>query len=145
MARLDQNTGAFNGSVPQNICSSGQFLLAGRFWKNNMSLQGKCCWKKDNSGCPRGWFDVSKRCFVAFVRNPHLLPPPPPPIPHWRSEFCPMTTRKVASNVWIRHLLGNFPDVWLQFVGAPCWLRTLQSVLLGMRNRKTFPAISPNA
>ena len=32
-----------------------------------------------------------------------------------------MTTRKVASNVWIRLQQGN----WLQFVGAPCGLRTL--------------------
>ena len=32
------DTGAPNGSVPQNICSSGKFLLAGRFGKN-MSLE----------------------------------------------------------------------------------------------------------
>ena len=36
--------GAPNGSVPQNICSSGEFLLAG-------------CWDIVNSGCLRG-FDV---------------------------------------------------------------------------------------
>ena len=32
-------SGAPNGSVPQNICSSGKFLLAGRFGKSNMSLE----------------------------------------------------------------------------------------------------------
>ena len=26
-------SGAPNGSVPQNICSSGTFLLAGRLWE----------------------------------------------------------------------------------------------------------------
>ena len=31
--------GAPNGSVPQNICSSGKFLLAGRFGKIKMSLE----------------------------------------------------------------------------------------------------------
>ena len=36
------NTGAANGSVPQNICSSGQVLLAGRCGRNDMSLEGKC-------------------------------------------------------------------------------------------------------
>ena len=34
-------TVAPNGFVPQNICSSGNFLLAGRFGKNNMSLKGE--------------------------------------------------------------------------------------------------------
>ena len=36
------NTGAANGSVPQNICSSGQVLLVGRCGRNDMSLEGKC-------------------------------------------------------------------------------------------------------
>ena len=34
-----EKAGAPNGSVPQNICSSGKFLLAGRFGQNNMSLE----------------------------------------------------------------------------------------------------------
>ena len=50
-------TGAPNGSVPQNVCSSGKFLLGGRFGQNIMSLEGKWCWKIGNSGCLR-WFDV---------------------------------------------------------------------------------------
>ena len=50
-------TGAPDGSVPQNLCSSGQFLLAGRFGKNSMPLEGKCCWEISNSGGLRG-FDV---------------------------------------------------------------------------------------
>ena len=33
------------------ICFTGKCLLAGRFGKNNMSLEGKkCCWEIDNSG-----------------------------------------------------------------------------------------------
>ena len=48
-------TGAANGSVTQNICSSGNFLLAGRFGKINISLEGKSCWEKDNSGCLLGF------------------------------------------------------------------------------------------
>ena len=49
-------------AIPQNICSSGQFLLAGRCGTNLMSLEGKCqlgnlLLEKDSSGCPRG-FDV---------------------------------------------------------------------------------------
>ena len=35
------SSGAPNGSVSQIICSSGKFLLAGRFGKNDMSLEGK--------------------------------------------------------------------------------------------------------
>ena len=33
------------------------FLLAQRCGSNDMSLEGKCCWEKDNSGCLRV-FDV---------------------------------------------------------------------------------------
>ena len=42
--------GAPNGSVSQIICSSGKFLLAGRFGKNDMSLEGKCWGEKDKPG-----------------------------------------------------------------------------------------------
>ena len=44
-SKASVNSGEPNGSVPQNICSSGQFLLAGRFGKNIMSLKVKCCWE----------------------------------------------------------------------------------------------------
>ena len=37
-------SGAPNGSVPQNICSSCKFLLAGRFGQNNMSLETGKLW-----------------------------------------------------------------------------------------------------
>ena len=50
-------TGAPNGSVPQNICFSGNVSLAGRCGRNSMTLEGKCCWESDNSGCVKG-FDV---------------------------------------------------------------------------------------
>ena len=36
---------ARNKSVPQNICFSGKFLLAGGCGKNNLPLEGKCCWE----------------------------------------------------------------------------------------------------
>ena len=34
-------SGAPNGPVPQNICSTGKFLLAGRFGKNDRRLDSK--------------------------------------------------------------------------------------------------------
>ena len=36
-----------------------KFLLARRFTKINMSLEGKCGWEMDNLGCPRA-FDVQE-------------------------------------------------------------------------------------
>ena len=53
--RFTLHGGAPNGSVPQNIFSSGNILLAGRFRKINMSLDGKCWWEIDISGCLRGF------------------------------------------------------------------------------------------
>ena len=62
-------------TVAHITCSSGQFLLAGRCGRNVMSLEGKCCWEKDSSACPRG-FDVQNSCeYVLFARN---LPLPSP-------------------------------------------------------------------
>ena len=46
-SRVDE--GAPNGSVPQNISSSGKCLLAGSS-KIIVSLEGKSCWEIDNSG-----------------------------------------------------------------------------------------------
>ena len=70
-------SGASNGSVSQNICSSGKVWLAGRFWKNDMSLYEKCCWEIDIEGCLR-CFDLWSSRYVLFVRNLFALPPPPP-------------------------------------------------------------------
>ena len=39
-------TGAPNGSVPQNICSSGTFLLAGRCGRNNSPWKESVAGKK---------------------------------------------------------------------------------------------------
>ena len=39
-------TGAPNGSVPQNICSSCKFLLAGRCGRNNSPLKESVAGKK---------------------------------------------------------------------------------------------------
>ena len=103
---------------PQNICFSRKFLLARRFGKIDMSLEGTCCWEMDNSGCRRG-FGAQNSWYVPFVRNI------PPPSSHWRVEFCPMTTPK----------LTYFLRVRLQNVGAPCWLGTLLLLLPGVRNR----------
>ena len=104
-------SGAPNGSVPQNICSSGQVFLAGKFGEINMSLEGKCCWAIHNSGCQRG-FVVYNSLYILFFLS--LLPPlkgwmsplghtqlpmdSPPPPPHRRAEFCPKTTPKLGSN-----------------------------------------------
>ena len=41
-----QETGAPNGSVPQNICSSGTFLLAGRCGRNNIPWKESVAGKK---------------------------------------------------------------------------------------------------
>ena len=40
------------------------------------------------------------------------------------------------------HTYAGSP-VSFQVVGAPCWLRTLPPVLLGVRNRQIFPSNSP--
>ena len=55
-----------------------------------------------------------------------------------------MTTPKHASNYLGMRLLGNFPvNQFAAVVGAPCWLGTLPSVLLGVRNRYIFSQQSP--
>ena len=41
-----QDPGAPNGSVPQNICSSGTFLLAGRCERNNSPWKESIAGKK---------------------------------------------------------------------------------------------------
>ena len=84
-----QPTAAPKGFVPWNICYLGKVLLAGRFGKNSMSLEGKCCLEIDNSEC-----NVKNSCYVLFVRNRFALLP----LFHWRIEFCPMTTPQQASN-----------------------------------------------
>ena len=50
-----KQTGAPNGSVPQNICSSGIFLLAGRCERNNSPWKESVAGKKDNLGRQRGF------------------------------------------------------------------------------------------
>ena len=140
--RFTLHGGAPNGSVPQNIFSSGNILLAGRFRKINMSLDGKCWWEIDISGCLRGF----------GVRNspwPHQLlfeSPPPPPLTEelnfalWPHPNWPLISRNVSTNVcW-----ETSQEVWLQVVGAPRWLGTLPSVLLGVRNRWIFTSNIPN-
>ena len=77
-------------------------MLAGRFRKNSMFLEGNCCWELDNSGCLRG-FDVEHSCYVL-------------------SEFCPITTPKVTINVRTYVCLETSQYVRLQVVGAPSLL-----------------------
>ena len=43
---VQQQTGAPNGSVPQNICSSCKFLLAGRCGRNNSPWKESVAGKK---------------------------------------------------------------------------------------------------
>ena len=77
-------------------------MLAGRFRKNSMFLEGNCCWELDNSGCLRG-FDVEHSCYVL-------------------SEFCPITTPKVTIYVRTYVCLETSQYVRLQVVGAPSLL-----------------------
>ena len=50
------------------ICSSGKFVLARRFRKNSMSLEGNCCcWDIDDSGCLRGLHGCLE--WMSRVRN----------------------------------------------------------------------------
>ena len=109
LLRFRMSPGAPNRSVPRNICSSGNFLLAGRFGKIYMSFQGKCCWEMDNSGCRRS-FGVQNNWHVPFLRNiytplstlnswisplghTHSYSPLPQ---YWRVEFCRMITPKLT-------------------------------------------------
>ena len=43
---MTEKSGAPNGSVPQNICSSGKFLLAGRCGRNNSPWKESVAGKK---------------------------------------------------------------------------------------------------
>jgi len=47
-------TGTPDGFVPL-ICSACKFLLAGTFGKNDVSLEGTCCWERDSAGFLRGF------------------------------------------------------------------------------------------
>ena len=70
-------SGAPNGSVPQNICSSRKIFAGWEIWKINMSLEvaleGTCCWEIDMSGCLRG-FVVQNSSYLLFVINLYPLP-----------------------------------------------------------------------
>ena len=105
-------TGAPNGSVHQNICSSGKFLLAGRCGRNNSPWKESVAGKKIIQGV-RG--DLKSR--IAAMGYLYGL----------------LTTQDLNCTLW------NFPVSKLQVVSAPCsaacWLGTLPSVLLGVRNR----------
>ena len=89
-----------NGSVPQNTCSSGKFFLAWRCGRKDMSLEGGCCYEKENSGRLRG-FDVYNSCYVLFF---YLFSPSLKmlilPVDHTQtSQWCLDNTsaRKLAS------------------------------------------------
>ena len=70
-------SGAPNGSVPQNICSSRKIFAGWEIWKINMSLEvaleGTCFWEIDKSGCLRG-FVVQNSSYLLFVINLYPLP-----------------------------------------------------------------------
>ena len=59
-------------------CSSGKCLLAGRFGKNNMSLEGKCRWEIENSVCLMGLAEsktniyTCKSCKRFIIRADYL-------------------------------------------------------------------------
>ena len=56
-----------HGSVLQNSCSSGKCLLAGRFGKNNMSLEGKCRWEIENSVCLIGLAESKTNIYTLLL------------------------------------------------------------------------------
>ena len=66
---------------------------------------------------------IAAMCPLWETSLPKTHPPPAPS--HWRAEFCPMTTPKLASNHWTYVCWETSHQVELQVVGAPCWLRTL--------------------
>ena len=85
--RFTLHGGAPNGSVPQNICSSGNILLAGRFRKINMSLDGKCWWEIDISGCLRGFGVRNSPPPTHHMTTPITFRIPPPPHPPLTEEL----------------------------------------------------------
>ena len=103
----DLRSGAPNGSVPQNICSSGTLLLAGRCGRNNNPWKERVAGKKIIQGV-RG--DLKSRIAATGCLYGVTY--------HSRSELCPM---KLPSKSGCMLLV--------------CWLGTLPSVLLGVRNR----------
>ena len=93
-------SGAPSGSVPKKSVLLANFCWLGNVGKNNLSLEGKCCWEMDNSGCLRG-LDVFNRCYVLFFSNlSPLLPCPPPPLTEGVNFALCITTPKLTSNVW---------------------------------------------
>ena len=83
--------------------------------------------KKNNSWCPRG-FDIQNSYYVLWITNP---PFPPPPRQLRRGEYCPMTTPKLASNVW----------TYVCKPGCRCTLQAgNSSISLTARNRQIFPS-----
>ena len=150
--RFTLHGGAPNGSVPQNICSSGNILLAGRFRKINMSLDGKCWWEIDISGCLRGFGVRNSPPPTQGVKFRPLTTPITfriPPLLSLKSWILPYDHtqtghKQVSSNVSTNVCWETSQEVWLQVVGAPCWLGTLPSVLLGVRNGWIFTSNIPN-
>ena len=62
----------------------------------------------------------------------------PPPSPHWRAEFCLLTTPKTASDVFpVSRVAGCT-------IGAPCWLHGNPSIsLAGTEKQINFSQQSP--
>ena len=90
-------SGAPNGSVPQNICSSGTFLLAGRCGRNNSPWKESVAGKKIIQGV-RGDLKSSNSCYGLLVRVTY----------HSRSELCPIKLPS-KSGFW----LGTLPSTLL--------------------------------
>ena len=136
----------------QWICSLKYLLFRKSFagweiWKNSMSMEGNCCLEIDNSGCLRG-FNVKNSCYVLFVKNLFAQPRPQGfsrpthflrekpwgrgcSLPSSSSTPSPPSNEGLNFALWPQ---PNWPVMRLQVVGAPCWLGTLPSVLLGVRN-----------
>ena len=118
------------------------FVLQANFWRLGIWKKWyvlKKKWLLGNSDvrvvCGDLMFRIAGMCYLT-----NLFAPSPPPPAYWRTEFCPMTTPKLVLDI---RLQKTSQSVRLNVVGAPCWLGTLPSVLLGVWNRKIFPSNLP--
>ena len=76
------------------VRAPGGLIFGGAYFRNFTV----CRWKKSDAGNRNL---MSRIAAVSFVRNLFAQNPSPPPPPfHWRADFCPMTTPKLASNHW---------------------------------------------
>ena len=70
-----------------HIVSSDRFLLAGRFGRSDMSMDGNFCWKDIIVGVC--WDLMCRICSMSFFVRNLPWPPPPPPTEHLNFVLWP--------------------------------------------------------